>query len=531
MRKRNIIVFLCDQLRPDFLGIYGGQGIPTPNLERLARIGTVFDRAITVSTVCAPSRASIMTGRYVSDHQVWTNDMPFRPGLEYIAERMNANGYATGAFGKLHHDPALDSKGFTVFHPMEESRLGEHEPYLQWLKKRYPQVTSVWNYHDNTFDFSEEEYHEHWIASRAIDFIETHTQSKAEEPFLAWVSFQGPHGPFDPPREVKGTCDANALPRPLRRCDDSRATVPEVVRCRQFRTPVPDAATLTAQRLAYAGMIVAIDRQIGRILETVDRCGLWDHTTFLFSSDHGDLLGDFDLQEKGPFPYRAQLDVPLILANHPGTPLGRSNQLVGNIDIPGTLLDIAGDQRPIGVSRSLLDLAARQPRHPRAVNFSEFCDSIKTVEDQRFRFSYYPFTGETELYDLIEDPDQLTNLAGRPEYTDTANRFLQHIVDFLLIAKGVRVEASDFVSGQQAGLAAKDPNYQCHFPVAFPLTRKQKAHLEKVGFPADFNAFCEGKPVLRHYDLPYWMENSFKKAPMKDSAQKQIKQRKESRDP
>ena len=86
---RNIVVILCDQLRPDFLRMYGCEAIPTPNLDRLASCGVVFDHAITQSTVCAPARATMMTGTYVSEHGVWTNDRPFAPGMEYIAERMN----------------------------------------------------------------------------------------------------------------------------------------------------------------------------------------------------------------------------------------------------------------------------------------------------------------------------------------------------------------------------------------------------------------------------------------------------------
>ena len=112
-----------------------------------------------------------MTGRYVSDHWVWTNDVPFRDGLEYIAERMNQEGYVTGAFGKLHHYPADDPKGFRHVRLMEENRLGEREPYLHWLRQRHPEVESVFNHEGLQFAFPEEEYYEHWIASEAISFI------------------------------------------------------------------------------------------------------------------------------------------------------------------------------------------------------------------------------------------------------------------------------------------------------------------------------------------------------------------------
>jgi arylsulfatase len=172
MPSRNVLVVLCDQLRADFLSAYGCGAIPTPNIDRLAGAGIVFENAITQSTVCAPARATMMTGRYVSNHGVWTNDVPFRDGLEYLPKRMNEAGYATGAFGKLHHYPPHDAKGFRETDLMEEGRLGESEPYLQWLRSRRPDVKGIWNYDDYIFAFDEEEYHEHWIASRAIEFIE-----------------------------------------------------------------------------------------------------------------------------------------------------------------------------------------------------------------------------------------------------------------------------------------------------------------------------------------------------------------------
>ena len=196
----------------------------------------------------------------------------------------------------------------------------------------------------------------------------------------------------------------------------------------------------------------------------------------------------------------------MVLSNHPDIEAGRSDQLVGNIDIASTLLDIAGDKRPLGLSRSLLDLAQSQPAQPREVNFSEFCDSVKTVEDQRYRLSYYPFTGESELYDMLEDPDQTTNLAYCEKMLAVRARLLEHLVDFGVLCKGVRVEASDFVPGQQAGLVKKYQDYQRDFQVAFPLTAPQVQALKKSGFPADYNDFCKDKPLLRNYLPPYWAD-------------------------
>jgi arylsulfatase A-like enzyme len=363
-------------------------------------------------------------------------------------------------------------------------------------------VTSVWNAKDLTFSFPEEEYYEHWIADRAIDFM----AAADDVPFLAWVSFQGPHGPFDPPPEVKGTCDASKLPPVLRREYDER--IPETVRYRHCRETWGDNPDLIqARRIAYAEMIVCIDRQIGRILDALEAAGDFATTTFLFSADHGDMLQDFGLTAKGPFPYRGQLDIPLLVANHPCLATGtRSGQLAGNIDLPGTLLGIAGADRSIGVSRSLLDLAQPEPKQPRDVILSEFCDSIRTIQDQRWRYSYYPFENRSELYDRENDPDELRNLAGQSEFAEIELRMLRHLVDYAVVNKGPRVEAHDFGPRKQQGLLAKSPNGLYAWPVAFPLSAAERTKLRVAGLDADYNEFCRPLPILRAYGKPYWEE-------------------------
>jgi arylsulfatase A-like enzyme len=504
-KKRNIVVFLCDQLRRDFLPVYGFKAIQTPNIDRLASVGVVFDRAITVSTVCAPARASMMTGRYVSDHGVWTNDMPFRDGLDYIAERMDKLGYATGAFGKLHHYPALDSKGFKIFYPMEENRLGQDEPYLKWLKQRHPEITNVWNHCNYEFIFTPDEYYEHWIASRAISFIQE--KSNGSDPFFAWVSFQGPHGPHDPPHDVKGSCKSSLLP-PLLKINHSQDE-PPVVKYRRALYGMPDEDKAMQERVAYAEKIVAIDREIGRILECLEATGRFDETTFIFTADHGDMLGDYSLDEKGPLPFGAQLSIPLIISNHPRLKQGtRSSSLSNNIDVPGTMLDIAGDQKGIGCSFSLLDLAQPNPEHPRTVNFSEFCDSIKTVENERFKFSYFPFQRHSTLYDIKMDPYETTSLSEYPEYTEIKMEMLAHVIDFMILAKGVRIEAHDMVTEQREGIIEKYPKFQRDFTIAFPLSANDRDRLIAEGLPADINEFCRGADVMRTYCRPYWEEKS-----------------------
>ena len=506
MKDKNIVVILCDQLRKTFLSIYGGEMIKTPNIDRLASLGVVFDEAITQSPVCAPARATMMTGRYVSDHGVWSNDVPFREGIEYLPERMNQLGYHTCAFGKLHHFPGKDVKGFQYAKQMEENRLGEVDDYFQFLKAHHPEVTGVFNHKDG-FIYDEAEYYEAWIASCAVQHIHEHKGSKPNQPFMAWISFQGPHTPYDPPQSVRGTVDVSKLPDFVPPPDED---ISSVVSYRRILGGPNDWQEHIAQdRIKYAEMIVEIDCQIGKVITELEELGIFEETIFIFSADHGDLLCDYNgIDAKGPFPYSQQLNIPLILANHPEVPHGqRSDALVGNIDIAATVLEIAGDKKSLGVSCSLIEQIKSTPSYTRKVNYSEFCDSMKLVENKKYRFCYYPFTADTALFDKITDKQERYNLSGKPEYAQIEQSFLRDIIDFSIISKGVHIEAHDFVPAQQEGLKAKNPHFLESFDIAFPIPNKGKIEaLRTAGLSTTYNEFCKTKEVKASYGC-YWEES------------------------
>lgn len=493
--SRNIVVLLCDQLRRDFLSFHGCQAMALPNLDRIAAMGVTHDRAIAASPVCGPCRACLMTGERIARHGVWTNDMPFNPGVDFIAERMNALGYRTAAFGKMHHTPSEDAKGFQQWHGMEEGRMGDRDHYLRWLRERHPEAAGVFNLQGRAFAYEDADYYETWIADRAIDWLK---KAPAEQPFFAWVSFQGPHGPHDPPPGVLGTVDGSKLPPPVPA--DGLADVGTVDAHRRalFGTDDLSPEEVRAMRVAYAESLVAIDREIGRILDTLERSGQLENTTILFSADHGDMLGDGARNEKGPQPWQAQLAVPLILANHPGIPAGGRNEwLCSNLDIPGTVLDVAGDARPIGQSRSLLSLRER----PRKQVFSEFCDSMKLIETEDYRFCYYPFTGDRGLFRCVNGQwDESINLAGQPDYAAVEVELLAALIDEMLAAKGPRIEAQDCNPQVQAGLGAINPDWLQTFPVAFPVTgAERRRRLRAAGLADDYDAVFVDAPVLTNY--------------------------------
>ena len=202
------------------------------------------------------------------------------------------------------------------------------------------------------------------------------------------------------------------------------------------------------------------------------------------------------------------LDIPLIVANDPRiAEQKRTASLAGNIDIPATVLDIAGESAPIGMSRSLLGLAADEPVNPRDILFCEFGHEIKTVDNGSFRYSYYPFAGQGELYDLRCDPDQLNNLAGNSACREIENELLKRIIDLLVLSRGFIIEAKDFIPISQKGISNLHPEFKADFKVYYPLCQVHCDRLNDAGLEADYLDFCQGKHINGWpKPTPYWEE-------------------------
>lgn len=491
--KKDIIVILCDQLRPDFLPCYGFKGANLPNFQRLADMGICFDHSITSSPVCAPARASMMTGRYVSDHGVWTNDTKFRDNIKFLPEEMNKLGYKTGCFGKLHHYPGKDTKGFQVSYQMEENRLKTQDDYFKYLKEKHEDINSIFNIKDGFFKYPENEYYEHWITDKALEFL----KNDNGQPIFSWISYQGPHGPMDPPSTISND-KSNEIPEPYNITFDPPA---EVIRYRKSRNFKESSDDRDKYRKKYVDMIIEIDSQIGRILDFLEDSNRLKDTVIIFSTDHGDMCIDYGMIQKGPFPYSAQLEVPMIFIDPDNNIRGvHSDMLVNNIDIPATVIDIAGGDKIFASSRSIPAMIKDESLRRQEL-YSEFADSVRIISDHNFRFAYYPFAHESVLLKL---DDETTNLSYNPDYCSQVNKYMQKIVDYMISSKGVKIEAQDLTPLVQKGLEEIIPDYKDCIPIAFPIASEyQRERLRKDGLDPDYNEFCKSKEIYRSYSV-YW---------------------------
>ena len=525
-------MIICDQLRPDFLHAYGADFIPTPNIDALAENGAVFENAVTASTVCAPARASIVTGLSVSGHGGWTNNIPMPENTVYFANRLNDAGYMTAAVGCYDHAPLGNSCGYRYVCRTDEGK--KNSEYLTYLRKKHPEaVNSFPKQTDDPYHFAynEEDYYDRWACDRATDFIESYVQHHTvpdtshltenggipadDAPFFLYCGFFSPHAPNLAPKEMIGRVDPEKIPDIWigRRDED----LPAVERYRRaFLNPseaLTDPEGMAKQRQAlrviYCEQICEIDDLVGRIVKSLKDNGIYENTTIIFTADHGSMENDYNLVTKGPWPYSQQLFVPLIVSNQPGLK-GRCDCLCGPIDVGATALDIAGDEKVFGISRSLIKMAdGSEPE--RESFFSEFCDSCKTVVDKRYTFTYYPFTGVCALYDRISDPRMAVDLGSDPEYAEVRCRMMAEVIDWLVLAKGIRIEAHDMVPPVREGIMKKRPGFLDDFDIAYPLSSQNAVErVRMAGLDQNYNEFCKGHRIMAHYGVYFLSDEEAK---------------------
>jgi arylsulfatase A-like enzyme len=413
-RPPNILFVLTDDQRFDALGCAGHPVLKTPMMDGLARSGARFQNAFVTTSICAASRASILTGLHERTHKYTFGTLPIRRAHTAISypRLLRLAGYRTGLVGKfgVEVEPGEIKALFDVFVPLSP-------PFV----RKQPDGT-VRHLTDITTD-------------HALNFLRT---CKAGQPFCLQVCFNAPHGEdqsksFPWPRSVEGLYQDVTMPAPRLRDPAIFAAQPPFLKTSLNRkrwywywdTPQKYQVNLKA----YFRMISGVDQALGRILAETKRLGLADNTVVIFASDNGYYLGDRGFEGKWSH-YEESLCVPLIIAD-PRLPPAQRGQVVKNmalnIDIPATFLDLAGVKVPnLQQGRSLVPLVkGRMPVNWRTDFFCEHLmrhPDIPKWEGVRGRRWVYARYFEQRpvfefLHDLETDPDELKNLAADPRYT------------------------------------------------------------------------------------------------------------------
>ena len=476
--KRPNILFLCtDQQRYDALGCYGNRHIHTPAVDGLAREGVLFERCYVQNPVCAPSRASLMTGRYVHAHGLWANGVALPPAERLFSRALADDGYDCGLIGKLHLAACYRGRterrgddGFRVFRwAHDPSHASPENDYHRWLAQHHPDLYAAAaaqgpgrrGHEPVGFDTMPTEAHySRWVGEQTIAFLRE--EREPDKPFFLSVNFYDPHHPFTAPQEYLDRYDPAALPRPIGGPEDladrppilaeaSRASYAGLAR----GFAAHSAAELQGVVAAYYAMVTLVDDEVRRILAALDELGLAEDTLVVFTSDHGELLGDHGLLLKGPMMYEGAVRVPLILRWPGRLPAGeRRDDLVQWIDLCPTFLEAAGldaagaGPLPGNQGLSLLPLARGDVGAPtRGWALCEYRDSghpyeppvhVTMLRRGRHKLNVYhgppasdrPRTGE--LYDLEADPHELRNLWHDAASAPTRDELLAFLLDVLV---------------------------------------------------------------------------------------------------
>jgi arylsulfatase len=472
-RRPNILLICTDQHRFDVLGCYGNPHVKTPNIDRLAAEGVLFERCYTPNPVCAPTRASILTGRYPRAHGLWANGVPLPAHERLFTRTLAEEGYDCGLVGKLHlaacfkgrTEPRYDD-GFTFFKWAHDPTHGSPEnAYHRWLERYHPDLYKAASARGfgreghNAVGFDTmpvEAHYTRWVAEETLSFLRADSgERESEKPFFLWTNFFDPHHPFVAPQEYLDRYDPAALPLPIGR-EGELATKPPILSeasqksyagmAKGYVEYGPEQIRETVR--AYYAMVSFVDDEVGRIVAALEELGLRENTLIVFTSDHGEMLGDHQLMLKGPMMYEGATRVPLLLNWQGVLPQGeRRAGFASLVDLCATALDAAGlPDLPTSQGSSLLPIA-RGEAEGRDYALCEYRDSGHPYEPpvhvtmlRRGRHKLvvhhgHPATARArtgELFDLEADPQELVNLWDDPAHRGLRTELQEHLLDALV---------------------------------------------------------------------------------------------------
>ncbi|WP_130859615.1 sulfatase family protein [Gracilibacillus phocaeensis] len=474
MKKPNILLITSDQQHFDTVGAFNSE-IKTPNLDRLVKEGTTFTRSYCPNPTCTPSRASIITGMYPSQHGAWTLGTKLLENRPTVGEYLQETGYHTGLIGKAHFQPTKETEeysslesypllsdldfwqkfdeSFYGFEHVELTRnhtnehlVGQH--YALWLEEKgcenwrdyfLPPTGNMDPKEKYTWKIPEEFHYNAWIAERSNALLDEYTNDK--KPFFLWSSFFDPHPPYLVPEPWDTMYDPSELTIPTGKQGEHNNNPPHF-QMTQEENPDFSAYMETGygihgyhthkgldkvehQRLTatYYSMVSLMDKYIGKILDKLDELGIADETIVIFTSDHGHFFGQHGLQYKGGFHYEDLIKIPFIARYPQHIPAGVKNSaMLSLVDLTPTFLDFANQQIPYqmsGKSQKKVWLGEeRAVRDHVIIEFRHEPTTIhqKTYVDKRYKITFYYNQTYGELFDLKNDPFEYNNLWNQEEF-------------------------------------------------------------------------------------------------------------------
>lgn len=447
--RPNIVFVITDQQRFDTISALGAEHVDTPNLDRLVAEGTAFTRTYVSAPSCSPSRSSLFTGLYPHSLGVLRNEDLWRHSW---VQQLSDSGYRCVNVGKMHTNPWETPLGFHERTVVEnKDRDHPNVPFFhdQWDKALWShgQTKPTRTVHRDKPDYTErlgafewelpDNLHsDNFVAGHARWWLESYPGS---EPFFLQVGFPGPHPPYDPVSKHLDVYRDRDVPLPVRSPEDIAAQPAALRQLREHHQhndhdsivhlADPTAAQARRQRQHYLASVTQIDEQLGLIIEALEQRGVLDNTVIIFTSDHGDCLGDHGHSQKWTM-YDPSVRVPAIVWG-PGVRAGQQvDALTAMMDLGPTVLELANIEAPEWMeAQSLVPALRGEEWHGRDYVFSEHAhDMILTgtelmtmVRDLRWKYVEFVDSDEGQLFDLDADPDEEHTLWNAPAYSEAAS--------------------------------------------------------------------------------------------------------------
>jgi arylsulfatase A-like enzyme len=445
-KRKNILMIMCDQFNAQWMSCAGSDYIHTPNIDKIADNGIMFTQAACNSPVCAPSRISLAGGQYPHRLGSLDNFSMYPLGQkETYYEVLRKSGYRVGVVGKtdLHKadhyngingdNPFMYQMGFTdpvevegKMHAMKTLDFrwnpklpepGTREPlgpYQKFLMDKGTMEKFAEDYFDRKFNepmwfsdksvLSHEEYIDAFIGMKSCDFLDNVSK---EYPWHLFVSFDGPHDPWDAPEKYLKLYENSEFPPSIK---DNMEGKPEWIKKRQQKhSKGMSSDDLNSLKQNYAGMIKHIDDWVGNILDSLNNRGMEDNTTIIFCADHGEMLGNHGLFQKRVM-YEDSLRVPLIISDPDIKRRGKTDALAELVDLYPTILDIANveyESRNLD-GKSLIPILTDGEKKHKLFQVAQIVHS-RMIYDGRYKF-IHNINDSNELYDLQNDPMELNNI-------------------------------------------------------------------------------------------------------------------------
>lgn len=444
MRPRNIVFILTDDHRADAMGFLGHPVLKTPQLDRLAREGVYCANALVTTSLCSPSRASILTGLYAHNHRVIDNNNPVDPSLVFFPQYLQAAGYETAFIGKWHMGGNDDSPQGGFDHWVGFKGQGTYWADGRGVTRRVAQTTN-----DGFNVDGKRVPQKGYITDELTDYaLEWLNGRKGDKPFLLYLSHKAVHSDFVPADRHVGLYRDAVIPLP----ESAAPSTPEQDKPRWVRDQrnsrhgieygynVPDY-TVAKYARRYFETLLAVDESVGRILEWLDRRGLGESTLVVYMGDNGFHLGEHGLIDKRT-AYEDSIKVPLLLrcpeVFRAGT---RIEEMVANIDIAPTLLEFAGLHPPVTMDGRSFYKLAKGERLPWREYFlyeyywewnGPYTPTLFAIRGERYKYIHpHGVWDLDELYDLQADPLEKQNLINRPECRAIAVALNRQLFDML----------------------------------------------------------------------------------------------------